>query len=182
MAMVWAEEAKTWALALAKDGHSAGAIARMINQRFDTNKTRNAVIGMCYRNGACLTGHASKRERQQRSKAWQARQVKAIQPKALPKPKTALQKIFAVSEPLPPPQDTDIGTVRIDDLTSLSCRWPCGEPSADMLYCGNSKVTGLPYCEPHVRRAFQPPQVNTYAHTPTPSLTNIEKLEEIQTA
>ena len=29
---------------------------------------------------------------------------------------------------------------------------------ADFHFCGRKKVTGLPYCDFHARRAFQPPQ------------------------
>ena len=47
----------------------------------------------------------------------------------------------------------------IQTLTECSCRWPIGDPqSADFHFCGKNKVTGLPYCEFHARRAFQPPQ------------------------
>ena len=45
------------------------------------------------------------------------------------------------------------------DLEMNDCRWPIGDPQqADFHFCGKKKVTGLPYCEYHARRAFQPPQ------------------------
>lgn len=47
----------------------------------------------------------------------------------------------------------------IQTLTECSCRWPIGDPQlADFHFCGKDKVMGLPYCEFHARRAFQPPQ------------------------
>jgi GcrA cell cycle regulator len=47
----------------------------------------------------------------------------------------------------------------IQTLTECSCRWPIGDPqAADFHFCGKNKVPGLPYCEFHARRAFQPPQ------------------------
>ncbi len=47
----------------------------------------------------------------------------------------------------------------IQTLTECSCRWPIGDPQlADFHFCGKDKVPGLPYCEFHARRAFQPPQ------------------------
>jgi GcrA cell cycle regulator len=47
----------------------------------------------------------------------------------------------------------------IQTLTETCCRWPIGDPQqADFHFCGKSKVAGLPYCEFHARRAFQPPQ------------------------
>jgi GcrA cell cycle regulator len=48
----------------------------------------------------------------------------------------------------------------IQTLLECSCRWPIGDPqAADFHFCGKNKVAGLPYCEFHARRAFQPPQV-----------------------
>ena len=47
----------------------------------------------------------------------------------------------------------------IQTLTEVCCRWPIGDPQqADFHFCGKKKVAGLPYCEVHARRAFQPPQ------------------------
>ena len=47
----------------------------------------------------------------------------------------------------------------LQDLTEGMCRWPIGDPQmTDFHFCGRNKVTGLPYCEAHARRAFQPPQ------------------------
>lgn len=45
-------------------------------------------------------------------------------------------------------------------LGDTDCRWPIGDPrESDFHFCGRPKVQGLPYCEPHVRRAHQPPDV-----------------------
>jgi GcrA cell cycle regulator len=47
----------------------------------------------------------------------------------------------------------------IQTLTESCCRWPIGDPQQqDFHFCGKKKVMGLPYCEFHARRAFQPPQ------------------------
>jgi GcrA cell cycle regulator len=47
----------------------------------------------------------------------------------------------------------------LQQLTEGMCRWPIGDPQlADFHFCGRNKVTGLPYCEAHARRAYQPPQ------------------------
>ncbi len=47
----------------------------------------------------------------------------------------------------------------IQTLTECSCRWPIGDPQTpDFHFCNRNKVPGLPYCEFHARRAFQPPQ------------------------
>jgi GcrA cell cycle regulator len=47
----------------------------------------------------------------------------------------------------------------IQTLTETCCRWPIGDPQhSDFHFCGKKKITGLPYCDVHARRAFQPPQ------------------------
>ena len=47
----------------------------------------------------------------------------------------------------------------IQTLTESCCRWPIGDPQQpDFHFCGKNKIPGLPYCEVHARRAFQPPQ------------------------
>ncbi len=44
-------------------------------------------------------------------------------------------------------------------LKETSCRWPIGDPQHDDFhFCGKGKQDGLPYCEFHSRRAFQPAQ------------------------
>lgn len=46
----------------------------------------------------------------------------------------------------------------VQTLTDKCCRWPVGDPKdeANFHFCGREKVTGLPYCESHARRAFVP--------------------------
>jgi GcrA cell cycle regulator len=47
----------------------------------------------------------------------------------------------------------------IQTLTESCCRWPIGDPQQpEFHFCGRKKIPGLPYCEVHARRAFQPPQ------------------------
>ena len=47
----------------------------------------------------------------------------------------------------------------IQTLTESCCRWPIGDPQQpEFHFCGKKKIPGLPYCEVHARRAFQPPQ------------------------
>jgi len=37
------------------------------------------------------------------------------------------------------------------------CRWPTGDPLLpDFHYCGKTQLAGHPYCDFHVRRAFNP--------------------------
>ena len=67
------------------------------------------------------------------------------------------------TEPYVPPAEELVIPLKerkyIQTLTESCCRWPIGDPQlADFHFCGKNKVTGLPYCELHARRAFQPPQ------------------------
>ena len=46
----------------------------------------------------------------------------------------------------------------VETLEYNHCRWPYGDPQhKDFHFCGGEKTPGLPYCEYHCRRAFQPP-------------------------
>jgi GcrA cell cycle regulator len=63
---------------------------------------------------------------------------------------------------LPPTEELVIPVAErksIQTLTEVTCRWPIGDPqNTEFHFCGKNKVPGLPYCEFHARRAFQPPQ------------------------
>jgi len=63
---------------------------------------------------------------------------------------------------LPPPEELVIPVAErksIQTLTEVTCRWPIGDPqNTEFHFCSKNKVAGLPYCEFHARRAFQPPQ------------------------
>ena len=56
-------------------------------------------------------------------------------------------------EPLIPVRERKtMRTLQMND-----CRWPIGDPQrSDFHFCGKPKVADFPYCELHVRRAFQP--------------------------
>jgi GcrA cell cycle regulator len=76
----------------------------------------------------------------------------------------ALRQLYlGDAEPYTPPAEELVIPLNerksIQTLTEACCRWPIGDPQlADFHFCGRKKVTGLPYCEFHARRAFQPPQ------------------------
>ena len=177
----YTDERRDFVLELAKQGHSASAIAKKFYERWEVKKTRNAIIGLCYRNGAPLTGNASRAERNQASQRREMRAARTKPPKRDLTQSRALAKVFAAAEPLPPPQESDIGRVHILDLGSLHCRWPVAEPK-DGMFCGKNKITGLPYCEHHARRAFRPPNMPPPRTYYTPTIPALEKLEELQPA
>ena len=50
----------------------------------------------------------------------------------------------------------------VETIEHNHCRWPYGDPQTkDFHFCGGEKVMGLPYCDYHCRRAFQPPALST---------------------
>ena len=63
---------------------------------------------------------------------------------------------------VPPAEELEIPVGErkyIQTLSENCCRWPIGDPQqVDFHFCGKKKIPGLPYCEAHARRAFQPPQ------------------------
>ena len=76
----------------------------------------------------------------------------------------ALRQLYlGDTEPYTPPAEELVIPLNerksIQTLTETCCRWPIGDPQqADFHFCGKNKITGLPYCDFHARRAFQPPQ------------------------
>jgi GcrA cell cycle regulator len=52
----------------------------------------------------------------------------------------------------------DMPGATILTLTDRICKWPIGDPRhPDFHFCGRASAEGLPYCNEHARRAYQPP-------------------------
>lgn len=52
---------------------------------------------------------------------------------------------------IPLNEQKTVATLLVDD-----CRWPFGDPlERDFHFCGKQKADGKPYCDFHMRRAFQ---------------------------
>ncbi len=159
--MAWTEERVELLKKLWAEGLSASQIAN----RFG-DITRNAVIGKVHRLG--LAGRATTqrikatRTRKQSSKPRRARSPRFPR---LPGAREALRKLG--SEPLPERSFEIEGELEIpleerasiETLTPHSCRWPIGDPThEDFHFCGRTKMPGLPYCEFHAHKAYQPLQ------------------------
>lgn len=170
--MAWNDERVDLLKKLWADGLSASQIAGRLG-----GVTRNAVIGKVHRLG--LSGRATT----SRMKSHRPR-VRAQAAKRLMKPRfpnnvgnPAVRSLFlGDSEPYVPPAEEMVIPLNerkyIQTLTEICCRWPIGDPQqADFHFCGKKKVTGLPYCEPHARRAFQPPQARRRDRPFTPMIT-----------
>jgi GcrA cell cycle regulator len=55
----------------------------------------------------------------------------------------------------------------VETLLADDCRWPFGDPlSGDFYFCGKRKKDGSPYCDFHVRQAFQPAKPRAVVYRP----------------
>lgn len=79
----------------------------------------------------------------------------------LPAHSKAVQISFPLPKKLPrPPISTLVNADNVTRRTVLTirdneCRWPIGDPQmADFHFCGKNKVQGLPYCEAHIKTAY----------------------------
>jgi GcrA cell cycle regulator len=158
--MSWNDERVETLKKLWQEGLSASQIAGRLG-----GVTRNAVIGKVHRLG--LSGRATtsrmKSHRPRRSLVANKR-VASNKPRFGQIGNPALRQLYqADAEPFVPQVEELVIPEKerkyIQTLTEQCCRWPIGDPQlADFHFCGKSKVQGLPYCEFHARRAFQPPQ------------------------
>lgn len=174
--MSWNDERVELLKKLWAEGLSASQIAGRIG-----SVTRNAVIGKVHRLG--LSGRATTT----RMKSHRPRVRPTVNKRPPAKPRftnvgnTALRALYQDAEPyIAPVEELVIPLAErksIQTLEEASCRWPIGDPQeAEFHFCGKTKVTGLPYCEFHARRAFQPPQARRgggagHSHrTPVPAI------------
>lgn len=158
--MSWNDERVELLKKLWSEGLSASQIASRLG-----TVTRNAVIGKVHRLG--LSGRATTSRMKSPRPRPRPNAIKRVaKPRFANVGNTALQKLYlADAEPYVPPAEEMVIPLAerktIQTLAENHCRWPIGDPQeADFHFCGKNKVTGLPYCEFHARRAFQPPQAS----------------------
>jgi GcrA cell cycle regulator len=155
--MAWTDERVELLKKLWAEGLSASQIAGRLG-----SVTRNAVIGKVHRLG--LSGRATtSRMKSHRPRPRMAAKRMAKGARFAPLGNPAFRALYAEADAYQPPVEELMIPANerkyIQTLTECSCRWPIGDPqAADFHFCGKNKVPGLPYCEFHARRAFQPPQ------------------------
>ncbi|MGD9670979.1 MAG: GcrA family cell cycle regulator [Hyphomicrobiaceae bacterium] len=169
--MAWTDERVELLKKLWSEGLSASQIAGRIG-----GVSRNAVIGKVHRLGlsgrATTTRMKSHRPRPRMSQTTAKRPQKA---RFAQVGNPALRALYQPdAEPFVPAQEELVIPLKerksIQTLTECNCRWPIGDPQhSDFHFCGKTKVAGLPYCEFHARRAYQPPQVRRRDITPAPA-------------
>ena len=156
--MSWNDERVETLKKLWAEGLSASQIAGRLGQ-----VTRNAVIGKVHRLG--LSGRATtSRMKSHRPRTRVATVKRLAKPRFTHVGNSVLQRLYQTdAEPYVPMAEELVIPLAerktIQTLLETHCRWPIGDPQdAEFHFCGKNKVTGLPYCEFHARRAFQPPQ------------------------
>jgi GcrA cell cycle regulator len=160
--MSWNDERVDALKKLWADGLSASQIAGRLG-----GVTRNAVIGKVHRLG--LAGRATtSRMKSHRPRVRTAQAVKRglmLRTRPAGTPNSPLKSLYLADaeQPYVPPAEELVIPLNerkyIQTLTESCCRWPIGDPQQpDFHFCGKTKIPGLPYCEVHARRAFQPPQ------------------------
>lgn len=166
--MSWNDERVEALKKLWAEGLSASQIASRIG-----GVTRNAVIGKVHRLG--LSGRApTSRTTTARPRPRIAAPRRPTKPRFAAIGATALRPSFQLeAEPyVSTYEELDIPLKErksLLDLTESSCRWPIGDPQhAEFHFCNRSKLAGLPYCEFHSRRAFQPVQPRRREKTVVP--------------
>ncbi len=140
--MRWPPERIDRMRALAAEGWSVSQIAT----EFGDGVSRNAVIGVCFRNGIQLLGNSfhSAAPAQPPKKARAENPIAPVVVKEPPKPEPAID--LSMFGPL------DGAPTAILSLTSRSCRFPIGEPSEPtFMFCGVLEADMLtvpprPYC------------------------------------
>jgi GcrA cell cycle regulator len=162
--MAWTDERVEQLRKLWSEGLSASQIATRLG-----DVTRNAVIGKVHRLG--LAGRATtSRIKTLRPRKNVARVNKRQRLSRFHSPGGALGRDpfgtpFGDAGSAVPPRAYEELVIPLEERASIltlkesSCRWPIGDPQQeDFHFCGRSKIEGLPYCEFHARRAFQPVQ------------------------
>lgn len=165
--MSWNDERVELLKKLWSEGLSASQIAGRLG-----GVTRNAVIGKVHRLG--LSGRATtsriKSTRPRRAKVGIAK--RGARPAFRQPGNLAFRSLYqAEAEPfVPSAEELDIPIAdrrTLQELTESDCRWPIGDPQHEEFhFCNRKKVPGLPYCEFHAKRAFQPPQARRRDRAP----------------
>ncbi len=150
---------------------SEGLSASQISGRLG-GVTRNAVIGKVHRLGLSGRATTTRTKARPRVRTAAARRVQQ-RPNFRQLGNPAFRSLYQGGEVepfVPAVEEIDIPLAKrknLQDLMENDCRWPIGDPQHDDFhFCNRGKVPGLPYCEFHAKRAFQPPQARRRGGAP----------------
>ena len=154
--MTWTDDRVDTLKQYWQDGFSASQIAQRLG-----DVTRNAVIGKVHRLGLAGRANSSRRSVSTRNRS-------AAQASRTPARSRHRAHVFCIrhiptaasseQHPIMP----ELGPapslpVTVQSLTTLTCRWPEGDPKmTDFHFCGRAKTDpAIPYCDHHAAIAFR---------------------------
>lgn len=156
----WTDERIALLKELWAQGLSQSQCAAALNKLPGGHVTRGAISGKVDRlglQGRAVRNAVTREKRRRQATPWRKTGSQASEPT----PARPAAKVFAVEPFVPSAEELVIPLAErktIQTLVECSCRWPIGDPQhPDFHFCGKTKVPGLPYCEHHARRAYQPP-------------------------
>lgn len=147
------------AKAKAADRMSCAQIAAYINRTTNSNFSRSAIIGKLHRLGLSSKAPAGRRgprrNAQRKNNPRPNINTYSHDPQARARALAELEAIRNAPELVIPLHERKT----IETLDSGDCKWPIGDPKhdPDFHFCGRPRVSGLPYCKPHVARAYATP-------------------------
>jgi GcrA cell cycle regulator len=149
-APTWTEER----LELLKTHFAAGLTCREIAGEIGVS--RNAVIGKLSRLNLTRDGSDEPRRAPRKDAARGPRPKSA--PGTVSRLRQRIQLAFCERQPTADgPPILSEHSCSLLELSEQSCRWPISTPgAADICFCGNTPLDGLPYCAGHTRLAYRP--------------------------
>ena len=136
---MWAAEHDKMRKQLTDAGASAAEIAAQLNATFNTNYSRNAVIGRCQRRGQPTRGSPVRKDYAARRAAGPApAPTPRKPPPRIIQPRAVIEAACAGIVPL---------GIRCEDLEPPHCRWPYGD--GPIVFCGHGRLDDAPYCPAH---------------------------------
>lgn len=164
------------------DGFSASVVADKVATMWGFHVTRNMVLGVLHRRGwAGAHKEVPKLTKAAKMRASAAgRRAQSPSPQfGFPSPKSSV----VVREPVELPVEDQkphncYALTHIDpekERPNHTCQWFYGDPLVDPFgFCPVKKVPGLPYCNKHAAKAFQPPQPKSRSVQSVPASAPVE--------
>ncbi len=142
--MSWTDDRVDILKKLWGDGHTAAEIAKKLG-----GVTRNAVIGKAHRLKLSNRVSPIQQNKKPANKNIEQKLVKKVSSNS------NVAKVSAVSAKKSAPVISG-ELYSLMDLKPRMCRWPSGDPREENFgFCGDTTISGIPYCEEHAKLAYQ---------------------------
>lgn len=166
----WTDAAIEQLRTLAKQRLSAGQIGARLGL------TCNAVISKAFRLGDVVINSLTPKSRSVKATKVRARNVR---PDASGTRQKRSSAVFETA-PIPTPRPNDVARKTFAQIEPGDCRFPVGDVGEKSFgFCGESKLSGLPYCLEHARRCFVPvPVKGSKIKTPDASENASDRITE----